>query len=31
MYFVRSKSDLFHRQIPHNYIEEVFNVIHRCL
>lgn len=30
VYFVNSMSDLFHKQIPDTYIEEVFDVISRC-
>ncbi|MCT8358583.1 DUF5131 family protein [Xanthomonas citri] len=30
VYFVNSMSDLFHKQIPDNYIEEVFDIIGRC-
>lgn len=30
VYFVNSMSDLFHKQVPDNYIEEVFDVIRRC-
>ncbi|MEX5405888.1 phage Gp37/Gp68 family protein [Stenotrophomonas sp. WED208] len=30
VYFVNSMSDLFHKQIPDTYIEEVLDVISRC-
>ncbi|MBO9879746.1 phage Gp37/Gp68 family protein [Xanthomonas sp. D-99] len=30
VYFVNSMSDLFHKHIPDNYIEEVFDIIGRC-
>ena len=30
VYFVNSMSDLFHKQIPDSYIEEVFDIIGRC-
>ncbi|WP_414610127.1 DUF5131 family protein [Stenotrophomonas geniculata] len=30
VYFVNSMSDLFHKQIPDTYVEEVFDVIARC-
>lgn len=30
VYFVNSMSDLFHKQIPDTYIEEVFDIISRC-
>jgi protein gp37 len=30
VYFVNSMSDLFHKQVPDSYIEEVFDVIQRC-
>ncbi|WDJ98485.1 phage Gp37/Gp68 family protein [Xanthomonas campestris pv. incanae] len=30
VYFVNSMSDLFHKQIPDTYIEDVFDVIGRC-
>jgi protein gp37 len=30
VYFVNSMSDLFHKNVPDNYIEQVFDVIHRC-
>lgn len=30
IYFVNSMSDLFHKNVPDGYIEQVFNVIARC-
>ncbi len=30
VYFVNSMSDLFHKQVPDSYIEEVFDVVQRC-